>query len=110
MHSYGLAGLNVSSEIALPGATEIAPDTLSPDVDIRLASVPEQLEDASLSGPTWMTEGDRFLLRIPDIARFLITHRNAADLDRLVRQDLHRQGLAGAIEIIGGHEHQKLIE
>ena len=44
------------------------------------------------------------------LARFLITHRNAADLDRLVRQDLHRQGLAGAIEIIGGHEHQKLIE
>ena len=43
-------------------------------------------------------------------ARFLITHRNAADLDQLVRQDLHRQGLSGAIEIIGGHEHQKLIE
>jgi len=43
-------------------------------------------------------------------ARFLVTHRNAADLDQLVRQDLHRQGLAGAVEIIGGHEHQKLID
>jgi hypothetical protein len=43
-------------------------------------------------------------------ARFLVTHRNAADIDELVRKDLHRQGLAGAIEIIGGHEHQKLIE
>jgi hypothetical protein len=43
-------------------------------------------------------------------ARFLITHRNAADLDQLVRKDLHRQGLAGAIEIIGGREHQKMIE
>lgn len=42
--------------------------------------------------------------------RFLITHRNAEDLDRLVRQDLHRQGLAGAVQIIGGHEHQKMIE
>jgi hypothetical protein len=42
--------------------------------------------------------------------RFLVTHRNAEDLDRLVRQDLHRQGLAGAVQIIGGHEHQKLIE
>jgi hypothetical protein len=42
--------------------------------------------------------------------RFLVTHRNAADIDELVRKDLHRQGLAGAIEIIGGHEHQKLIE
>jgi hypothetical protein len=43
-------------------------------------------------------------------ARFLVTHRSAADIDRLVRQDLHRQGLAGAIQIIGGHEHHKLIE
>jgi hypothetical protein len=43
-------------------------------------------------------------------ARFMVTHRNAADIDSLVRQDLHRQGLAGAIQIIGGHEHQKLIE
>jgi hypothetical protein len=42
--------------------------------------------------------------------RFLVTHRNAEDLDRLVRQDLHRQGLAGAVQIIGGHEHQKMIE
>jgi hypothetical protein len=43
-------------------------------------------------------------------ARFMVTHRNAADIDSLVRQDLHRQGLAGAIQIIGGHEHQKMIE
>jgi hypothetical protein len=43
-------------------------------------------------------------------ARFLITHRNAEDIDQLVRKDLHREGLAGAIEIVGGHEHQKLIE
>lgn len=41
--------------------------------------------------------------------RFLITHRNAADLDQLVRKNLRRQGLAGAIEVIGGHEHQKMI-
>ena len=43
-------------------------------------------------------------------ARFLITHRNAADIDLLVRQDLQRQGFAGAIQIIGGHDHQKLID
>jgi hypothetical protein len=43
-------------------------------------------------------------------ARFLITHRNAADIDELVRQDLHSKGLAGAIEILGGHEHGKMIE
>jgi hypothetical protein len=43
-------------------------------------------------------------------ARFLVTHRDADDIDRLVREDLHRQGVAGAIQIIGGHEHHKLIE
>jgi hypothetical protein len=43
-------------------------------------------------------------------ARFLVTHRDADDIDRLVREDLHRQGIAGAIQIIGGHEHHKLIE
>jgi hypothetical protein len=39
-----------------------------------------------------------------------ITHRDAADIDQLVRQDLHRKGFAGAIEILGGHEHTKMIE
>jgi len=42
--------------------------------------------------------------------RFLITHRNADDIDTLVRKDLHGKGLAGAIQIIGGHEHHKMIE
>jgi hypothetical protein len=35
-------------------------------------------------------------------ARFLLTHRNADDLDQLVRRGLRREGLAGAIEIISG--------
>lgn len=42
--------------------------------------------------------------------RFLVAHRNADNLDQLVRQDLHREGLVGAIQIIGGYEHPKLIE
>jgi hypothetical protein len=53
---------------------------------------------------------DQVLSALRMFARFLMTHRNAADIDELVRQHLHRQGLAGAIEILGGHEHQKMIE
>jgi hypothetical protein len=53
---------------------------------------------------------DQVLTALRMFARFLITHRNATDIDELVRQHLHRQGLAGAIEILGGHEHQKMIE
>jgi hypothetical protein len=43
-------------------------------------------------------------------ARFLVTHRNAADIDQLVREDLHRKGLTGAIQILGGHEAHKLVD
>jgi hypothetical protein len=53
---------------------------------------------------------EQVLAALRMFARFLITHRNAADIDLLVRQDLHRKGLVGAIEILGGHEHQKMIE
>jgi hypothetical protein len=53
---------------------------------------------------------EQVLTALRMFARFLITHRNAADVDQLVRQHLHRQGLAGAIEILGGHEHGKMIE
>jgi hypothetical protein len=43
-------------------------------------------------------------------ARFLVTHRDADDIDQLVREDLHRKGLVGAIQIMGGHEHNNLID
>jgi hypothetical protein len=53
---------------------------------------------------------EQVLAALRMFARFLITHRNAADIDEVVRQDLHRKGLAGAIEILGGHEHTKMVE
>jgi len=58
-----------------------------------------------------LLDGERQVLgALRMFARFLVTHRYADDLDTLVRQDLHRRGFAGAIEILGGHEHKKLIE
>ena len=44
----------------------------SPDVTIRRGAVPETLDDANASGPTWQIAGERFLLRIPGVARFLL--------------------------------------
>ena len=35
--------------------------------------MPAALENAGASGPTWQIDGKRFLLRIPDIARFLLS-------------------------------------
>ena len=72
-YSYRVAGLSVRSDIALPGL--IAGDTneLPADVTIRHAPVAPELDGATASGPTWQMAGDRFLLRIPDIVRFLLT-------------------------------------
>lgn len=71
MQFYRVSGLSVASEIELPGliAGSAARD---PDVTIRRGQVPETLTGATASGPTWQVAGRQFLLRIPDIARFLL--------------------------------------
>jgi hypothetical protein len=53
---------------------------------------------------------DQILAALRMFARFLITNRNAGDIDRLVRENLQREGLAGAIQIIAGREHNKIID
>jgi len=52
---------------------------------------------------------DQVLGALQMFARFLATHRSAKDLEKVVRKNLHREGLAGAIEIMGGAEHAKMI-
>jgi hypothetical protein len=71
MFFYCASGLSVKSDIAVPGLFPIANDC-DPDVTVRLGRVPNGLENASSSGPTWQMAGDRFLLRVPHIARFLL--------------------------------------
>ncbi|GAA0565044.1 hypothetical protein [Rhizomicrobium electricum] len=73
MHGYGIAGLSVESDIALPGLIARPLNGEPPDVWIRQAPVPANLENPDASGPTWEMSGDRFLLRIPGIVRFLLT-------------------------------------
>ncbi len=78
MHFYCVSGLSVGSEIVLPGLnaipiTDLAADRDPPDVSIRRHPVPAKLENASAAGATWQIAGDRFLLRIPDVARFLLS-------------------------------------
>lgn len=72
MHFYRVAGLTVASEIELPGAIAAA-QTSAPDIAVRAGQVPEALPHASARGPTWEIAGDRFLFRIPNVARFLLT-------------------------------------
>lgn len=71
--SYHVAGLSVASKIALPGAIASGDRHGSHDVVVRGSSVPEALDNATAKGPTWQIAGSRFLLRIPDVARFLLS-------------------------------------
>ena len=74
MHFYCVSGLSVGSDIALPGLIAMAADRGPPDVTIRHQPVPATLEDTGAQGPTWQIAGNRFLLRIPDVARFLLSN------------------------------------
>jgi len=79
VHSYRISGLSVGSDIALPGL--IAGDGAPPDVVIREATVPAVLDDATSLGPTWQIAGDKFLLRIPNVARFLLSGGRTIDFE-----------------------------
>ncbi len=71
MQFYRVSGLSVASEIVLPGLIAGVPERV-PQVTIRHGEVPESLPEPSGSGPTWQIADKQFLMRIPDIARFLL--------------------------------------
>ena len=73
VHFYHIAGLSVGSEIMLPGLHAAAASGDTPDVTIRRRPVPAAIENATALGPTWQIAGQQFLLRIPGVARFLLT-------------------------------------
>ena len=71
MRHYRIGGLLVESDLALEGAIP-APAGLA-EVAVRLADVPRTLGGAAIMGPQWEASGDRFLLSVPGVARFLVT-------------------------------------
>lgn len=91
MHAYRICGLAVESAIALPGL--IARSAGTADVTIAKGDVPRDLPGVARTHPTYQVSGDRFLLRIPHIARFLLeggrritfaTEDDATDADAAV--------------------------
>jgi len=73
-YAYRICGLDVASAIELPGAIPRAGDVpAGAEVEIRLARLPEALDDAAERGPNWELAGDRLLLRVPRLARYLVT-------------------------------------
>ena len=75
VHSYRICGLSVASDIVLPGLIAGEPDSV-PQVTIQRGPVPEALREASAVGPTWQVAGKRFLLDVPNVARFLLKDGN----------------------------------
>lgn len=73
MYHYKIAGLAVSTEIAFPDGIAGCGEAEAPDVTVREAAVPVALDEPQAFGPSWAMAGGRFLLRIPDVARFLVT-------------------------------------
>jgi hypothetical protein len=69
---YRVSGLSVASEIVLPGLIAGTAECAA-QVTIRRGPVPENLPDKSAAGPTWQIASKQFILRIPDIASFLLT-------------------------------------
>jgi len=52
---------------------------------------------------------EQALLGLQAFARFLVTHRNSADLEADIRAGLRREGLTGAIEIVMHHEARDIV-
>jgi hypothetical protein len=67
-----LAGLSLQSELELPELEEIPGGCNEADVLIHRGSVPEQLTDASRPDRWVQISGDRVLVRIPGIGRYLV--------------------------------------
>lgn len=81
MPAYCLAGFTVDSEIALQGMRIAYPAGKPAEITIRRGKLPWELEKPTQTGPTWQMDADRFLLRIPDVARFLLTGGHRIDFE-----------------------------
>ena len=81
MANYRICGLQVSSEFELPGAIPEVAQTASPDVLIRRGDAPTTLSGATATAPSWEIAGATVLLRVPQIARFLIKAGREITLD-----------------------------
>lgn len=69
MFRYRGYGLVLESELALPDWPRVDGP---PDVLVRIGTVPEQLDHTTAWGSQWSHGPDGFLVRLPNIGRFLV--------------------------------------
>jgi hypothetical protein len=73
---YRIAGLDVSSEVELPGVRSTGDGSPESEIIIRRALLPSNLPDTAIRGPNWAMDGDQFFLHVPDIAKFMMIGGN----------------------------------
>jgi hypothetical protein len=73
LHHYVIGGLTVASELALPGTIITTFSAQEAAVTVRYAEVPETLENVTAHGPNWQMDETRLLLKVPNVARYLIS-------------------------------------
>lgn len=71
-HDYLISGLRLRSEIELPELITAENEPVTPDVEIKVGTVPEHLPGATRADRWAEIANDQVLLRIQDIARYLI--------------------------------------
>jgi hypothetical protein len=80
MYNYTAFGLQITSEPELPG---LMPGNGNPDVTIRFGEVPAYLpEPIKGKGAAYELNSDSFLLKVPGIARFMVTRGNEIVIER----------------------------
>lgn len=73
MKHYRICGLVIATEFDLPSVVVVPTPPAAADAVIHYGAVPQALAEATSVGPTWQIAGERLLLRVPGIARFLMT-------------------------------------
>lgn len=104
--TYTAWGLNIASCLELPG---FLPGTQAPDVTIRFHEVPAALHGAEHSGVCFDAGPGRFLLRLQDIARYLVVDGKEIHIEPApgAEPDAIRLFLLGSV--IGALLHQRGI-
>jgi hypothetical protein len=71
-YQYTIFGLNIESEIELPGL--IPSDTSPPDTWIKLGQVPEHLENVKNKGVLYESSLNDFLFKLDNVGRYRVTN------------------------------------
>jgi len=83
MPYYTTAGLIINSTLPLPELLTIKPDSAGDIVDITIeeSSIPEHLSHTTFSCSWFETSKTSFLLKIPNVAKYLIRNGNQIQVD-----------------------------